>query len=680
MSEAIAETAAETGLGFLFARLTVEEMASGRLQPDTKELDAVLHSRAFGILLKSAAGREGEEAPPQALLQALALAPSPGLAIGDVWREIAEAIDGDVVADFEAQLRTLSHFGRFILEEHRGGETLYRWFHPALRKELRDQVGGLGSEAGHAAVRGLIELRDQQTNHWARPENASPFLLEILPAMIVEAGDFELITTSVKGAPEQAVRLQLVQLSRAAAEQRALGNFETSQSITTSAHLLTLGRGDALEASAMVAQAESLLVPFDDWRNARDLSNAALQLAHRLLAENWQQAEPLELLIGATRTLVRSLGRGGLDADEGVRVLGETLDKLALTDADALALVAQPLAKLLLSYSDSLSAVVNPRVAAASSTSSARICGLLVEAGREDLRVVHAESLVYAWIDRERCGDPGGVDDFRRAIDTILARPVSPEWMVRLGPLVGELAQRLGWDGEHEQAVDVLDRAVLAYEPAAEAAVAPAGYPLILGSALEQRSTVLALLGDAERAERDAERAVELAIAHHDSGLPTKGTRAPLALRLLDRGLPTDAAALLSSDHPLGEPASNPERTLHALARALARLEEGDAESAAGEARPPPPPLRPELDQPAAGIWLSVQHLRPRAARRPGPLVRPSGDEEGGGRRNSSARRLTTFPRPGDGRLTAAPAPPRKVDSRAGPALAAAGHEGVRRI
>jgi tetratricopeptide (TPR) repeat protein len=568
VARAIAATAEETGLGFLFARLAVDEVLAGQLKGEPEELEAALKNHAFDLLLND--GGEGSEPPSRPLLQALALGPPGGLPLGEVWETACGAIDPEVPATQADQLQVLSRFGRFIIEERHSGETLYRWFHPALRRQLRDEAG---PEAVRAVVEALVSLRDRKTEGGSRPEQATPFLLEQLPRMIIEVDDPDLIARSTQGAAEPVLVPQVRLTLDKADEEIGLGNYDAADSLIATADLLTIERDDALRLRTLLTRAEYLLRVRDS-RDASRGCRTAFDLARRLLAEDRDRVDLLEHLIRATRLMVDTLP--GEEKGEGAQALAETLSSLAEAEPSALATVAPSVAKLLLSYSSSLSGVVEPATSVSSAEAASRICGWLMQTGREDLRPVHAESLAFVWLDRMRLGKRGGARDFQREVEFILSQPVSPRWMTQLGPLVGELTQWLGWDGEHKRARELLDRAIEAYRPAVEAAEAPAGYPLILGSACELRSTVLAALGLSREAEQDAIEAVQLAVTHAKAGLSTVGARAPLSLRLLEREQVEEVAILLSPRHPLGGPASSVEGELWGLALGLLAIRESD--------------------------------------------------------------------------------------------------------
>src|SRR6185312_16353651 len=107
----------ESGLGFLLARVIVDELVRGSIEPGGPDFDRVLKTRAYDLLLDDAGRQEGGGAKRASLVQALALAPAPGIPLGDAWQKMAEALDHEAPADVEAQLATLADFRRLVIEE-----------------------------------------------------------------------------------------------------------------------------------------------------------------------------------------------------------------------------------------------------------------------------------------------------------------------------------------------------------------------------------------------------------------------------------------------------------------------------------------------------------------------------------------------------------------------------------
>ena len=137
----VSELCAESGLGFLLARVVVDGILDGLLDPTDPEFGKELRLRAFDLLLAEDGGQGQRETNGRAaLLQALALAPDPGIPLGEAWQSMAEALDEGASAGTEEQLGVLNDFRRFIVEEQHEGEPAYRWFHQGLRDALRGLI------------------------------------------------------------------------------------------------------------------------------------------------------------------------------------------------------------------------------------------------------------------------------------------------------------------------------------------------------------------------------------------------------------------------------------------------------------------------------------------------------------------------------------------------------------
>lgn len=576
----VSELCAESGLGFLLARVVVDGILDGLLDPTDPEFGKELRLRAFDLLLAEDGGQGQRETNGRAaLLQALALAPDPGIPLGEAWQSMAEALDEGASAGTEEQLGVLNDFRRFIVEEQHEGEPAYRWFHQGLRDALRSQAGGYRSEPVQLALRGLLELREGPTED-AQGEStlADWFLVESLPEMIVESGDDELMRAATKDASEAEARRFLDALSAAAADRRALGDPTTAAALAQKGMLLSYGREDSVAALALLGQAEALTLDYDMWRDGRDMSRSALQMVERLLDEEPGRVDLLEAAIQATRMLVRTLGIGAFDAGEGQGYIERMLEQVAAADPEAQAKLAPVVAELLQSYADSLTFVTAPEVRVESADAAAQIRGLMVEAGREDLRLPFTESLVYAWKAREAIGDMSGLPPFRAALDELLTiDPMPPEWILRVTQMVGELSQALGFGGRKEEALGFLDRAVRVFEPSVAHAPANEGHPLGLAALLDLRSTVLRALGRADEALEDALAGVRIADRHSESGLDdSEAPRTALALRLFELGRWEEALAAIPPESLRGGPRNDLEAAAHALVIGTALWRRGE--------------------------------------------------------------------------------------------------------
>lgn len=579
----VSELCVQSGLGFLLARVVVDGILDGLLDPADPGFGKELRLRAFDLLLAEGGGQgQSETSGRAALLQALALAPDPGIPLGEAWQAMSEALDEGAPAGTEEQLGVLNDFRRFIVEEQHEGKPAYRWFHPGLRDALRSQAGGYPSEPVQLALRSLLELREGRMGE--ESALADWFLVESLPEMIVESGDDELMRAAMKDAPEAEARRFLDALSAAAADRRALGDRTTAAALAQKALLLSYGREDSITALVRLGQAEALTLDYDLWRDGRDMSRSALQMVERLLDEEPGRVDLLEAAIRATRMLVRTLGIGAFDAGEGQGYIERMLEQVAAADPEAQTRLAPVVAELLQSYADSLTYVTAPEVRVESADAAAQIRGLMVEAGREDLRLPFTESLVYAWKAREAIGDLSGLPPFRAALAELLAiDPMPPEWILRVTQMVGELSQALGFGGRTEEALAFLDRAVRAFEPSVAHAPPNEGHPLGLAALLDLRSSVLMALGRADEALEDALAGLRLADRHSASGLDdSEAPRITLALRLLERGRWEEALAAIPAESVRGGPRNEPEAAAQALVVGTAlrrRGEEGEGVS-----------------------------------------------------------------------------------------------------
>src|SRR4249919_3061913 len=118
----VTELCAESGLGFLLARVVVDGILDGLIDPTDPDFDKELRARAFDLLLADGGSQWRATRESSGLLQALALAPDPGIPLGESWQAMAEALDEEAAAGREEQLEALSRFRRFIVEERHGEE------------------------------------------------------------------------------------------------------------------------------------------------------------------------------------------------------------------------------------------------------------------------------------------------------------------------------------------------------------------------------------------------------------------------------------------------------------------------------------------------------------------------------------------------------------------------------
>ncbi|WP_079193399.1 tetratricopeptide repeat protein [Streptomyces sp. CB02488] len=176
--------------GFLFARLVAGSLSAGadggRL-PDSVEAAFEEDLRAGPVRVRA----DGTELPSAArdLLTALAWTAGRGMPAGGVWAEVAGALGGggDMSYDESDVDWLLSAYGRYVVEDSEGGQTVYRLFHHACVPLLADRAGPGGSGAGEVVLAALVEHVERRAvgDDWAAID---PYVVRGLAPHAVRAG------------------------------------------------------------------------------------------------------------------------------------------------------------------------------------------------------------------------------------------------------------------------------------------------------------------------------------------------------------------------------------------------------------------------------------------------------------------------------------------------------------
>ena len=275
------------------ARVAVDGIVSGRIHGGPRLRSQLLAEAAELVL---AAGRSpetgGDVSSDRALLEAMALAPYPGIPLGEEWATIAGALAATADVGQPAQLDLLQRLGRFITEDQRllptstghrpqstqlaSQETVYRLFHPALSSSFVYQLGQPPSSdrrttGVRAALKALVQLRKSKTDGWRRQDRLSPFLIQALPLMIAEwsgKGDFKLAMETVEGAPPRVIGALVLALLGEGQDAAADGDNERAIRATQSAVLVAgTDEEDYWTLLARLGQARSLLA-LDMWEGS----------------------------------------------------------------------------------------------------------------------------------------------------------------------------------------------------------------------------------------------------------------------------------------------------------------------------------------------------------------------------------------------------------------------------
>lgn len=548
----VARVAESTGLGFVLARVVTDQIIEGTLSPDDPRFETDLEARALELLLGGAGEARRSD---RAMLIALALAPS-GLPLGRVWTAAAVAVDEGCNASEEEQVGLVVRLSRFLIEERKGAQVRYRVFHEALRVPLQRAPLDPGGEpldegeVGNRAARvceSLAQLVLAQTERWQWPGQADPYLVDTLPTLLAARAEHSLIARVTDGAPSEMRRPYARALLEEAADALAIGDSSRALSQAQWAGLVVgqAADDDPLFVDSQLAMCDALIAMDYPWRDARDIARGELDRAWGRAQNGLDDPVHVGQVVRAARRLVRALGIGAFDAEEGLEILEDTLERLSAAPASALAPNGEHVADLLISYSDSLRSLNHPAARVAPLEGAVLLLQGQVDAGRVDLKLNLSNAIAHLAITLDALGRSEGLELLRQSVSEMAAfAPFSPAHMRQVTPVVGELVQHLGMTGLHAEALEWLDWAIEAYRPAADVDSLSAED---LVTALLMRAAVLAALSrddDALSAARDAmNRCVEGDRAR------TIASRT-LVLRLLDLGRYDEALDLADREPP----------------------------------------------------------------------------------------------------------------------------------
>lgn len=549
IADQVSRVAESTGLGFVLARLVTDQVIEGVLNPDDPGFATELLGRALDLLLGNA---DAPSKNDRAMLIALALVPR-GLPLGRVWTTAARAVDAECGASEQEQLGLVLRLARFLTEEREGAQVRYRVFHEVLRGPLKraplDAADGpiddRELEARGARLRAsLVELVLAQTEAWQAPDRADPYLIDRLPQLLAADAEEGLIRTVTEDAPVDVRRLYARALLAAAADALAVGDNWLALLRAQNARdvIGTEMHDEPLFVDGQLAMCDAL-VTMDDWRNARDIASGELERAWNRVEKGLHDPVRVGEVIRSARQLVRALGVGAFDAEEGLDIADDTLERLTAASRAALAPNAEHLAELLLSYSDSLRRLSDPAELLAPLNAAVVLLQAQVQTGRADLWLDLSNALAHLGIASAALDRPEGLELLRQSVaGSAPYAPFSPVHLRQMSPLIGELVQHLGISGLHHEAVEWLDWTLEAYRPAAEVDEWSADSVI---DALLMRAAVLAVLSRDDEALRDAQEAVDRSRASAFISTRSSAT-GTLALRLLDRGRYEEVAELAS--------------------------------------------------------------------------------------------------------------------------------------
>ncbi|MFF3260858.1 hypothetical protein ACFYWO_17000 [Streptomyces sp. NPDC002932] len=476
--EAVAARPTAVEDGFLFARLVAGSLsaasagAAGDRLPDSVEAAFEEDLWAGPVRVRA----DGTELPSAArdLLTALAWAVGRGMPVGGVWEEVAGALggDGDVSYDESDVDWLLSAYGRYVVEDSEGGQTVYRLFHHAVvplggsgdgevvlaalvdhveRRAVGDDwaavdpyvVRGLAPHAaragapGIAMLRGLVERGGAGAVPVLAQDGAAPVLAQALSRFSARLGTEGDLAGALDAAREAADLYREL-------ERGVPGAFGTA---------LVRALIDLAHAHAATGDREGALTP------AREV--AELQ---RSLAEAGDSASHPDLA-----PALSGLGRRVSDIGDREGAVALTLEAVSLyrQHVERTPAAFRPgLAATLTGLAAQLAAVGQPLTAVAAAQEAVDIYQELAASHPDEFPAPLAAALIQLSAHREDDGDLAGcVAPARKAVELcrelVALHPAAFE--AQLAGALQNLADRLSATGDHAEALTTVRDGALLY-------------------------------------------------------------------------------------------------------------------------------------------------------------------------------------------------------------------------
>lgn len=537
----IASAAEATGLGFLLATIVTDRILDGSLKPSSQGFEAALFGQAAELLLDDPETATTD----RALLRAASAVGERGIPIGPVWEVAARAMDAYAEPRLEAQLALVRRLRRFLFEERLDGEVLYRPFHAALRAYFSEGLGRwdeppFSTSEARGRMRDVAAALERLHREALASRPLAPggarFLSRELPALLARFADSALLARAVRGTSDEYIERQIGALIAVADDALAIGQPDLAMERAQEAALLAGSAHPLAEVDAQVAISAGFR-GLDDWRNARDVARYALNLATHLLANAPDSPGALRALVRAAAAVAGALGVGAFDADEGLELVDDVIERLAASSSNALLELAPDVADLLLVYPNFLNQVLGPSERLPPAAAARAILARLVENGAQERAPTLARATALEATCRLDTGDPAGLQLLRDAVHTLLLEATARgrRGLDALG-WTGEITQRLGVAGLHSEAMHWINWGAEVFEQIHDA-FGPGGEPaLVLSYTLRMRSAVRAVLEDDDGALDDARRAADF--------VGVGNAMVPLASRLLDARRPEELLEL----------------------------------------------------------------------------------------------------------------------------------------
>ncbi|WP_328697110.1 tetratricopeptide repeat protein [Streptomyces sp. NBC_00342] len=471
--EAVAARPTAVEDGFLFARLVAGPLSAGadgdRL-PDSVEAAFEEDLRAGPVRVRA----DGTELPSAArdLLTALAWTAGRGMPAGGVWAEVAGALGGggDVSYDESDVDWLLSAYGRYVVEDSEGGQTVYRLFHHAFVPLLADRAGPGGSGAGEVVLAALVEHVERRAvgDDWAAVD---PYVVRGLAphAARVGAPGIAMLRGLVERGGAGAAPVLAQALSRFSARLGTEGDLQGALDAAREAAGLYRELEHGVPGAFGTALVRALIdlahahAATGDREGALPPAREAVEL-RRSLAEAGNSASHPDLA-----PALSGLGRrvSGIGDREGAVALTLEAVSICRQQVERTPAAIRPrLAAALTDLAASLAAVRQPRTAVAAAQEAVDIYRELAASHPDEFLAPLAAALTQLSAHREDDGDLAGcVAPAREAVELCreLAALRPAAFQPQLAGALQNLADRLSATGDHANALTTVRDGALLY-------------------------------------------------------------------------------------------------------------------------------------------------------------------------------------------------------------------------
>ncbi|MFJ4896433.1 tetratricopeptide repeat protein [Streptomyces sp. NPDC088727] len=460
--EAVAARAAALDDGFLFARLVAGPLsagADGDQLPDSVGAAFEEDLRAGPVRVRA----DGTELPSAArdLLTALAWTAGRGMPAGGVWEEVAGALGGGDVSYDEGDVEwLLSAYGRYVVEDSEGGQTVYRLFHRAFVPLLADRAGSGGSGSGEVVLAALVGHVERRAvgDDWAAVD---PYVVRGLAPHAARAGapGIAMLRGLVERGGTGAAPVLAQALSRFSARLGTEGDL--TGALDAAREAADLYRG--LECGAPEAFGTALVRALIDLAHAHAATGdreGALPPAREVVALRRSLAEAGDSashphLAPALSGLGRRVGDIG-DREGAVALTLEAVSVCRQRVERAPAAIRPGLAAALTGLAAQLAAVGQPLTAVAAAQEAVDIYQELAASHPDEFLAPLAAALTQLSALREDSGDPAGcVAPARKAVELcrelVALHPAA--FQPQLAGALHNLADRLSATGDHAEAL-----------------------------------------------------------------------------------------------------------------------------------------------------------------------------------------------------------------------------------